>query len=104
MGTIAIDIPKEQLRDFCRRWKVTEFALFGSAAHGDFKDDSDVDVLVSFAADATWSLFDFVQMKNELEAIFGREVDLVDRAGMKWMRNYLRREAILNSAVSIDLA
>jgi len=100
---IAIDIPKDKLRDFCRKWKVTEFALFGSVTRPeDFREDSDVDVLVRFADGAPWSLFDMVDMREELIGIFGRDVDILTRRGIEDSRNYLRREAILGSAVSID--
>ena len=58
----------------------------------DFRPDSDVDVPVSFAPEARWTLFDLVTMQDELEEIFGREVDLVEREGL---RNPFRRRAIL---------
>lgn len=89
-----IDIRREQIVEFCHRWKVTEFALFGSVLRDDFRPDSDVDVLISFSKAAKWSLFDLVQMQDELEGIFGRPVDLVERDGL---RNPFRRRSILNS-------
>ena len=102
---IAIDVPKDKLRDFCRKWKVTEFALFGSVTRPEeFRDDSDVDVLVRFAEDAQWSLFDVVHMEDELREIFGRDVDLLSRRGVESSRNYLRRDAILSSAVPLEVA
>jgi uncharacterized protein len=104
MTALAIEIDKERLRDFCRRWKVTEFSLFGSVVRPEeFRPDSDVDVLVRFSSDAHWTLFDHMEMKDELREIFGREVDLASRQGIEEMRNYLRRAAILESAVSVDL-
>jgi hypothetical protein len=104
-SVIAIEIPKEKLREFCRKWKVTEFALFGSVTRPEeFRADSDVDVLVRFAPDAPWSLFDWVTMEDELKEIFGRDVDLVERRGVEQSRNYLRREAILSSAVLLEVA
>jgi uncharacterized protein len=102
---IAIDIPKEQLRDFCRRWKVTEFALFGSATRTeDFRANSDIDVLVSFSASAEWSLFDHVHMQEELVEIFGRPVDLLTRRAVEASRNRFRRRSILESVVALDVA
>jgi len=92
------EVPKDRIADFCRRWKITEFALFGSVLRDDFQPDSDVDVLVNFAEDARWSLFDLVSMQEELSVIFGREVDLVSRRGIEHSRNPIRREAILSSA------
>ncbi len=94
MDDHKMDIPKEKIADFCRRWKVTEFALFGSVLREDFKPDSDVDVLVTFAPDAPWSLLDIVTMQEELKAIFGREVDLVEKEGL---RNPFRRHSILTT-------
>jgi len=101
---IAIDIPKEQLRAFCRKWKVTEFSLFGSVTRADFGSDSDVDVIVEFAPDAPWSLLDLVDMQEELETIFARRIDLLTRYGIDKSRNPRRREAILKSMVHLDVA
>jgi predicted nucleotidyltransferase len=102
---IAIDVPKEKLRDFCRRWKVTELALFGSVTRPEeFREDSDVDVLVTFAEDAPWSLFDWVTMETELKEVFGREVDLVERPAVEENENRFRKQSILSSAVTVDVA
>jgi predicted nucleotidyltransferase len=104
MATLAIEIDKDRLRDFCRRWKITEFALFGSSVRpGEFRPDSDVDVLVTFAAEDEHDFGHYLQMKDELRDIFGRDVDIASRSGVEQMRNYLRREAILESAVPLDL-
>lgn len=89
-----IQIDRDRIADFCRRWKVTEFALFGSAIRDDFRADSDVDVLVTFEADAPWSLWDLSRMRAELEGLFHREVDLVEK---KALRNPFRRQAILSN-------
>ena len=105
MPDIAIEIDKDKLRDFCRRWKVTEFALFGSATRPhEFRSDSDVDVLVRFQPGAPWTLFDWVTMEEELAAIFSRDVDLAEREAVEQMRNYLRRAEILETAVVLDVA
>ena len=99
-----IDIPSAALADFCRRWQITELALFGSVLREDFRPDSDVDVLVSFAPEARWTLLDLVQMEDELKGIFGRDVDLVSRRGIEASPNYIRRKAILSSAEVIHAA
>jgi len=102
---IAIDVPKEQLRAFCRKWKVTEFALFGSVTRPEeFRADSDVDVLVRFEKGAPWTLFDWVRMEEELAKIFGRAVDLVERDTVEKSENRFRKPSILNSAVELDVA
>ena len=100
----GIDIPQERVREFCQRWKVAEFALFGSVLREDFHPDSDVDVLVTFAPDSAWTLFDHVEMQDELGLLFGRKVDLVSRRGLERSQNYRRRQAILESARPIYVA
>ena len=93
-----LQIDEIRISEFCKKWKVAEFAIFGSALRADFGPDSDVDVLVTFMPDSKRSLFDLVQMEEELKGMFGREVDLVSRQGIEASRNYLRRKAILGSA------
>lgn len=73
---------------------LSELSLFGSVLREDFGPDSDVDVLVTFVPNAPWSLFDWVDMVDELKAIFGRDVDLVEKEGL---RNPFRRHAILTT-------
>jgi len=89
-----MEIPGDKISSFCRRWKVKELSLFGSALRSDFRSDSDVDVLVSFFEDARWSLFDLVNMADELAGVFGRPVDLVEKEAL---RNPYRRESILST-------
>ena len=79
---------------FCRKWKVREFSIFGSVLREDFNPESDVDVLVSFEPDAPWSYFEWADMTDELKAIFGREVDLVEKESLQ---NPYRRHSILSS-------
>jgi uncharacterized protein len=101
MAEIQIELPIDQIADFCKRWKITGFALFGSVLRDDFRPDSDIDVLVTFAPDADWSLFHKVDMLDELKAIFRRDVDLVERPAIERSSNYIRRKAILGYAKSI---
>jgi uncharacterized protein len=82
----------DRIVDFCRRWRIQELALFGSILRNDFRPDSDVDVLVTFEPDAPWTLWDLSRMRFELEELFGRKVDLVEK---KALRNPFRRQAIL---------
>lgn len=93
-GLTNITVPPDALEALCRRWRVRELALFGSAVREDFGPDSDVDVLVSFDADAPWSLWDLITMQTELAELFGRPVDLVEREGL---RNPFRRQRILET-------
>ena len=97
-------LPKKKLADFCRRRKVTELALFGSVVGEDFKPESDIDVLVTCGEEARWSLFDLETMQNELELIFGRSVDLVERTALKRSPNHIRKKNILRSLEVIHVA
>jgi len=99
-----IPIDRKKIAEFCRRWKITEFALFGSVLRDDFRPDSDVDVLVTFAPDTRYSLFDLVHMQDELQQIFGREVDLVERKAVEKSENYIRRKHILSSVEPVYVA
>jgi hypothetical protein len=101
-ANIAID--EARIVAFCQKWKIIEFSLFGSVLRDDFGPDSDVDVLVSFAPEAEWSLFDVVHMEDELKEIFAREVDLVIRKSIERSENYLRRKHILESVEPIYVA
>lgn len=82
-----LDIPHDQLAEICRRYYVRELALFGSVLRDDFRDDSDIDVLVEFEPEAPIGLFELVRLKNDLSVLLGRDVDLVEKAGLKrWVR------------------
>ena len=89
-----IRIDRERIAEFCRKWKITEFALFGSVLRDDFRSDSDIDVLVAFAPRAGITFDNRVEMLDELSAFFGRPVDLVVKNAV---RNPFRRHAILTS-------
>ena len=90
--SIAMAIDSDEIAAFCRRWHIAEFSLFGSVLRDDFGPESDVDVLVAYAPDAAWSLWDHLDAQQELSALFGREVDLVTMGGLK---NPFRRQEIL---------
>ena len=94
-----ISIPRERLDEFCRRWKIVELRVFGSALREDFRRDSDLDLLVRFAPDADWSLMDHVAMEEELAGLAGRKVDLASQRAIERSSNWIRRKAILESAV-----
>ena len=84
-----------ELRDFCRRWKITQLEYFGSAVRDDFRLDSDVDVMVSFAADAHWTLLDQQRLEADLAQLLGRSVDVVTRRAVERSANQTRRDEIL---------
>lgn len=89
-----IEIPLEKIEAFCRKWKIKEFALFGSVLREDFRPDSDVDVLVSFEPDGGFTFDNRVEMLDEIAEIFGRKVDLVEKDAI---RNPFRRYDILTT-------
>lgn len=93
-NTLPIDLSMGQIEVFCAKWKIKEFSLFGSVLRADFQPDSDVDVLVSFEPGAPWSMWDLVEVQLELSAILGRQVDLVEKEGL---RNPFRRHGILKT-------
>ena len=84
----------ERIAEICRRYHVRELAVFGSAARGDIRPDSDIDLLVEFEPDARIGLFKFAAMEQELAALLGRIVDLVTKPGLKpWIRPHVLRDA-----------
>ena len=88
-------IPRKKIAEFCKRWSINEFALFGSVLRADFRADSDVDVLVSIDPRAHIGLFELIDMKLELQDMFKRPVDLVEKEGLV---NPYRRKEILRTA------
>ena len=89
--TIRIPVPMEAVADFCRRHHVRELALFGSVLRDDFADESDVDVLLEPGPEHQRKIAEFVAMQEELEAIFGRKVDLVYKHLLK---KYIREDVL----------
>lgn len=84
-----------------REWNIQELALFGSVVGDDFREDSDIDVLVQFAPEAHYSLFDLVDLKSCLERLFLRPVDLIEKGAL---RNPFRKKHILETAKVIYAA
>lgn len=96
--SLHIRVDRKEIAAFCLRWKIAELAFFGSVLRGDFGPQSDVDVLVSFAPEADWSLLDHLAMEEELASLLGRKVHFVSRRAIDRSDNWIRREAILSSA------
>ena len=94
MNYHGIDISESRIAELCRKWNVIELSLFGSVVRDDFLPSSDVDVLVSFDPKAAWTLWDLMDMKAELEVLFGRPVDLVEKEAL---RNPWRKRQILST-------
>jgi uncharacterized protein len=100
--TLLVDrlkVTQSQIIQFCQRWHITEFALFGSILRDDFQPDtSDVDVLVVFSSEARKGLSEWITMQDELTALFGHQVDLVNKAAIQENHNWIRRRNILETA------
>ena len=94
----------KRIADFCQRWKIARLGFFGSILREDFGPSSDVDVLVSFASDAQWSLLDHVQMEEELSTLLGRKVEIVNRRSIERSQNWIRRQEILENTQSYYVA
>jgi len=95
---LRIPLPMAQIASFCRRWSIARLEVFGSALRSDFCPDSDLDLVATYAPEARWSLLDRVRMKLELEAMLGREVDLLNRRALEKARTRGRAAAILAQA------
>ena len=94
--TSGISVPVERIAEICRRYQVRELSLFGSAVRGDIRTESDIDILVEFDPNATVGILKFAALSEDLEAIFGRKIDLVTKLGLKpWVRPHVLREAKL---------
>jgi predicted nucleotidyltransferase len=81
LGNAQVD--ETDLSDLCRRYRVRELSLFGSAARGEMRADSDVDMLVEFLPDAGIDLVDYAGLMLDLSHLLGRKVDLVSKNGLK---------------------
>jgi predicted nucleotidyltransferase len=92
MDTILMP-SRDALAGLCRRWQVTELAVFGSVARCASRPDSDIDLLVTFQPDAPWGTLDLVDLREQLAALFHRPVDLVEE---KAIRNPYRKASILH--------
>lgn len=87
-------VSTESIAELCRRWKIERLSLFGSVLRDDFDAGSDVDVLIAFRADAEWTLWDWIELCDELQQLFGRKVDVVEESGL---RNPFRRHEIMRT-------
>jgi uncharacterized protein len=104
MTAMDLGVSQEQIEQFCGRWKISRLAVFGSAVKGTLRPDSDIDLLVTFAPDADWTMFDHYAMEEELSGLFGREVDLVSVRALEENPNPAYRREIVGSARQIYAA
>jgi hypothetical protein len=99
-----LGVSQKAITEFCQRWHIIEFAVFGSVLRSDFRPDSDIDVLVTFAPEAKRGLTETLQMQDELKGMFHREVDFIVKTALEKSQNWLRRQTILDSAQVIYAA
>jgi len=90
----GICVEYQEIFALCNKYKIREFSVFGSSLREDFNENSDVDILVSFFEDAPISLFDLIDLQNELEKMLNRKVDLIEKEALK---NPIRKKSILES-------
>lgn len=101
---LKLKIDRQRISEFCQRWGIAELALFGSVLRDDFRPDSDIDVLLSFAEGSAHTLFDLARLQAELEQILGPEVHVLSRRAVEASRNPIRRDSILSSAQTVYAA
>ena len=101
----AIGLPLQGIAKLCRKHKVADLAVFGSALGEDFGDNSDIDFLVRFhpGAEKPW-MAQFQDLKDDLSRLLGRDVDVVSRTAIEQSRNWIRRKSILESACIVYAA
>jgi predicted nucleotidyltransferase len=93
---INIEIPRHKIREFCRENHITRLSLFGSALRGDFREDSDIDMLVEFDSKHVPGLIRLSGMEITLTEILGRKVDLRTPQDLS---RYFRQEVINEAQV-----
>jgi uncharacterized protein len=91
-----IIIPEETIRAFCKKWNIQSFSFYGSIVRDDFRPDSDIDVMIEFFPEDPASSLNMSVMQEELESLFSRKVDLVERRSIEQSENYIRRKGILS--------
>jgi predicted nucleotidyltransferase len=101
---LKIQLPLDRVAEFCQQWQIVKLEIFGSALREDFRPDSDLDFLVTYAPDAPWSLIDHIGIERRLSELLNRHVDLVSRRGIERSYNWIRRREILSSAKAIYVA
>lgn len=89
---LLVESRRDQVLAIASRHRASRVRLFGSAARGEDRPDSDIDLLVDFDEDS--SLFDLMRMTRELEALLGRAVDVVSAGGLKSRDRVILAESV----------
>ena len=91
----GLEIPEKAIGEICRRYGIQELAIFGSAARGEMRPDSDVDVMVEFFPGVVHG-WEYFRIERELAEAFGRRVDLATK---KWMNARIRSRVLPEARV-----
>lgn len=94
----ALPVKEDHIAAFCRKWGIRELAVFGSVLRPDFGPESDVDFLVTYQEGRKPEWLRILDMQEELSALVGRPVDIIDRRNVERSENYIKRKHILQSA------
>ena len=97
MATLTVDLPMTKIAALCLEYHVLELSVFGSALRNDFREDSDLDLLVFFDPDAGIGFLELAALQRKLAAVIGRPVDLVSKRGL----NPVIRQGALDSSMVI---
>jgi uncharacterized protein len=79
----GVELAENVVSDFCRRHQIKELSIFGSAARGELRSDSDIDLLVDFFPEARISLLDLAEMMEEFSDLVGRRVDIAVKPALR---------------------
>ena len=101
---LRIDLPREQIAEFCLRWGITEFAFFGSVLCDDFGPENDIDVLVRLTPNSGLTLLDVAQMERQLAELLGRNVHLATWNGVEQSADEILKNSILGAAETVYAA
>ena len=96
-----LGLSSQEIATICQQWGITKMALFGSILRDDFRADSDIDLLITFAPHARQGLLTLAKIKHELESRLNRSIDLVPEAAIQASDNWIRQREILSSAQTI---
>jgi len=96
-----LGLSSQDIANVCQQWGITKMALFGSILRDDFRADSDIDLLITFAPHARQGLITLAKIKHELESRLNRSIDIVPEASIQTSDNWIRQREILSSAQTI---
>ena len=86
-----IKLSPTEIAACCQQWQILEMSLFGSELGDEFRDDSDIDLLVSFAPNAQQGLLTLSRIRHDLETWLERQVDVVPKVSIENSDNWIRR-------------